>query len=267
MPKTPDLRRLAVGLACSVLALATLGCGWLQPDTVPYTERKRPKLLYTEQEMAVFGAESYAEVLKKYEVVRGTPGAARVQRVGRRIADATGKKWDWEFHLLKADDTVNSFCLPGGKIAVFTGLLEYAKTDDDMAVVLGHETAHAVLQHSNERMSQPLAEKLIGMPTSIAVDVWGAIAPGTRKVVMSGLGVGYVVGEVMPYSQTDEIEADEVGLIFMKRAGYRLEAAPAFWKRMEAEDKGRITDTLSTHPSSAERSKDLEKKIRELEGR
>jgi predicted Zn-dependent protease len=254
-------------MACALLGSATVACGWLQPDTVPYTGRKRPHLVYTEQEMAVLGAESYAEVLKKYEVESGTAAAARVERVGRRIADETGKKWDWEFKLLKAPKTVNAFCLPGGKIAVFTGILPYVESDDDMAVILGHETAHAVLQHSNERMSQPLAKKLIGMPTSIAVDVWGAIAPGTRKVVMSGMGVGYVVGQVMPYSQQDEIEADEVGLIFMKSAGYRLEAAPAFWKRMEAEDKGRVTDSLSTHPSSKQRSEDLEKKIGELEGR
>ncbi len=97
------------------------------------------------------------------------------------------------------------------------------------------------------------------------VETWGAIAPGTRKVVMNGMGLGYLVGEVMPYSQQDEIEADEVGLLFMKKAGYRLEAAPAFWRRMQAEDKGRITDSLSTHPSSAERAAHMEKRIRELE--
>jgi predicted Zn-dependent protease len=134
-----------------------------------------------------------------------------------------------------------------------------------MAVVLGHETAHAVLEHQNERLSQPLAEKLVGMPTSIAVGTWGAIAPGTRKVVMDGMGVGYVVGSVMPYSQKQEVEADDVGLFFMKRAGYPLSGAPAFWERMEKEDQGRITDSLSSHPSSSKRAENIEQQIRELE--
>jgi len=258
--------RIAVVLALLVLGTPPLaGCGWLDPDTVPYTGRKRPHLVYTEQEMATLGAQSYAEVLKQYKVVHGTPASAQVERVGRRIAAATEKKWDWEYHLLKAPDNVNAFCLPGGKIAVFTGLLPFIKSDADMAVVLGHETAHAVLEHQNERLSQPLAKKLVGMPTSIVVDTWGAIAPGTRKAVMNGMGVGYVVGEMMPYSQKDETEADDVGLIFMKRAGYPLSAAPAFWERMEKEDKGRITDNLSTHPSSSARAKNIEEQIRILE--
>jgi predicted Zn-dependent protease len=255
---------MSKGIAATFATPMVVGCGWLSPDTVPYTGRERPHLVYTEQEMATLGAESYAEVLKKYEVVRGTEASDQVERVGRRIARATGKKWDWEFHLLDAPKTVNAFCLPGGKIAVFTGILPFVQRDADMAVILGHETAHAVLQHSNERMSKPFAEKLIGLPASIAVDTWGAISPGTRKVVMSGLGLGYVVGEVMPYSQKQETEADDVGLIFMKRAGYPLSAAPAFWKRMEVEDRGRITDNLSSHPSSAQRAENLAKQIRIL---
>ena len=257
------LLALILGLALPELA----GCGWLTPNTVPYTGRKRPRLVYTDQQMSALGAESYAEVLKKYEVVKGTAAAARVERVGRRIAAASGKDWDWEYRLLDAPDTPNAFCLPGGKIAVFTGLLPFIRSDADMAIVLGHETAHAVLEHQNERMSQPLAEKLIGMPTSIAVGIWGSIAPGTRKVVMNGMGLGYVVGEVLPYSQNQEVEADDVGLIFMKRAGYPLSGAPAFWKRMAAEEKGRITDVLSTHPSSKARAANLEKQIAELEGK
>jgi predicted Zn-dependent protease len=258
--------QIAAILALLILGTPPLGgCAWLDPDTVPYTGRKRPHLLYTEQEMAILGAQSYAEVLKKFKVVRGTPAAAQVQRVGQRIAAATGKNWDWEYHLLEAPDNVNAFCLPGGKIAVFTGLLPFIRSDADMAIVLGHETAHAVLEHQNERMSQPLAERLVGMPTSIAVDTWGAISPETRKVVMNGFGLGHVVGEVMPYSQQQETEADDVGLIFMKRAGYPLAGAPAFWKRMEKGDKGRITDSLSTHPSSAARAKNIEEQIRKLE--
>lgn len=251
-------------LVLSILLVSIGGCLTPKTDTVPYTGRKRPPLHYSEQEMAVLGAESYAEVKKKYELVHGTPEAARVTRVGRRLATATGKNYDWEFSLLDAPDTLNAFCLPGGKIAVFSGLMKLVERDDDLAVALSHEIAHAVLQHSDERMSESEVRKLIGMPTEIVVGIWGALAPATRKVVMDGLGLGYIVGEALPYSQRDETEADEVGLIFMQKAGYDLDAAPAFWRRMSAEDKGAISDSLSTHPSSEARMKDLESKIAEM---
>jgi len=173
-------RILAVALA-AVFVATLVACGWLRPDTVPYTERKRPELMYTEQQMAEFGRESFAEIEKKYQTVTGTAASARVARVGRRTANATGKKWDWEFRLFEDDDVANAFCLPGGKIGVFTGILPMVKSDSDMAVILSHEIAHAVLQHSNERMSKPLAAKLVGMPTSMAVGVWGAISPAPAR--------------------------------------------------------------------------------------
>ncbi len=256
---------VAVRAALMALCMVAVSCAYLQPrETVPYTGRQRLPLRYTEKEMAVLGAEAYEDISRKYEVVSGGNDVGRVDRVGRRIARASGKDYDWEFRLFKADDVINAFCLPGGKIGVFTGLLAIAKTEDDIAVVLSHEIAHAILQHSNERMSQPLVKKLVGMPTSIVVGVWGAISPETRKVVMSGLGAGYVVGELLPYSQEHEVEADEVGLIFMQKAGYDLDAAPRLWLRMEAESKGRITDSVSTHPGSKERAADLQRKIQEM---
>ncbi len=245
-------------------SISLAGCGLLQRDTVPYTERSRPKLRYSEQEMSVLGAEAYAETLKKYEVIRGTPDAARVERVGRRLARATGKDYDWKFSLLDAPKVENAFCLPGGKIAVFSGILPITRNDDGLAVVVSHEIAHAVLQHSNERMSQPLLKQLVGMPTSIAVGVWGTISPGTRKVVMSGLGVGYLVGEVLPYNQEMESEADEVGLIYMQKAGYDLTQASKFWRRMAAGSEGRVTDSVSTHPDPERRAKAIDKQVAEM---
>lgn len=259
-PPLPLLVLLAVSFA-----LLFAGCGLLGRERVPYTGRSRPPLRYSEQEMAVLGAEAYTETLKKYEVIRGTPDAARVERVGRRLARATGQDYDWEFRLLDAPKVENAFCLPGGKIAVFSGILPVTHNDDGLAVVLSHEIAHAVLQHSNERMSQPLLKQLVGMPTAIAVGIWGDISPGTRKVVMSGLGVGYLVGEVLPYDQRQESEADEVGLIFMQKAGYDLDAAPAFWSRMAAQSKGRVTDLVSTHPDPARRAEAIEKQVEEME--
>ena len=249
-----------------VLIGAPVGCAYLQPrEEVPYTGRKRPPLRYTEQDMNVLGAQAYKDISGKYPVVTRGSGAAGLKRVGVRLAETVGADYEWEFKLFEVDDVINAFCLPGGKIGVFTGMLRIAPTDDLLAVVLSHEIAHAVLQHSNERLSQPLAKKLVGIPTTIVVETWGAISPRTRKVVMSGLGAGYLFGELLPYSQKHEIEADEVGLIFMQRAGYDLDAAPRLWLRMEEESKGRITDSVSNHPGSKERAEDLERRIQEME--
>lgn len=252
--------------ALMALCMVAVSCAYLQPrETVPYTGRQRLRLLYTEKEMAVLGAEAHGDISKRYELVSAGNDVERVLRVGRRIARATDEDYDWEFRLYRDDDVINAFCLPGGKIGVFTGMLPITRSDDDVTVVLSHEIAYAILQHSNERMSQPLVKKLVGMPTSIAVGVWGAISRATRKVVMSGLGAGHVVGELLPYSQQHEIEADEVGLIFMQKAGYDLDAAPRLWLRLEAESKGRISDSVSTHPGSRERAANLQRKIQQMQ--
>jgi predicted Zn-dependent protease len=140
-----------------------------------------------------------------------------------------------------------------------------AKTDDGLAVVLGHEVAHATLQHGNERMSQSAGKRLIGMPVSIAAGVWGAISPGTRRVVMDGFGLGFLVGTFLPYSQEHEIEADDVGLRYMRKAGYDIEEAPKFWQRMIDATGDRKSDSLSTHPDAEKRIKRLEVEIKEME--
>jgi predicted Zn-dependent protease len=259
-------RRFAARAALAASLVVAVGCALLSPrETVPYTGRKRPQLRYSEPEMNVLGAEAYEDISRKHKILTDGPDVARLERVSRRLARASGKKYDWRFRLFKEDKVINAFCLPGGKIGVFTGILPITKDDNGMAVVIGHEIAHAVLQHSNERLSQPLAKQLVGLPTSFVLGVWGSISPGTRKVVMNGLGAGYLVGELLPYTQEHEIEADEVGLVFMQRAGYDLDAAPKLWLRMEASSEGRITDSVSTHPGSKERAANLQRKIEEME--
>jgi predicted Zn-dependent protease len=247
-----------------LLAFALAGCA--ARETVPQTGRTRPALQYSEAQMTELGAEAYREVESTYATIRGTAGAARVDRVGRRIARASGERYDWEFRLFDDPDTANAFCLPGGKVGVFSGLLEFTEDDDGLAVVLSHEVAHAVLQHSNERMSQPALKQLIGMPVQLGVGVWGAIAPGTRKLVMSTFGLGHVVGEILPYSQKHETEADLVGLEYMQRAGYDLDAAPAFWRRLDedARRRGQISDAVSTHPDPGKRADQIERRIAEM---
>ncbi len=246
-----------------IVLLAFTAC---KTETVPETGRKRQPLKYSEKAMAVLGAEAYEEATKEYTVLTDTDDARMVERVGRRLAEATGKKdYEWEFRLLDAPKIVNAFCLPGGKVAVFTGILPITANDDGLAVVLGHEVAHATLQHGNERMSQSTAKKLLGMPVNIGAGIWGAISPGSRRVVMDGFGLGFLVGRLLPYSQAHEIEADQVGLVYMQKAEYNIEEAPKFWQRMVDATGNQKSDSLSTHPDAEKRIKRLEARITEME--
>jgi predicted Zn-dependent protease len=211
--------------------------------------------------MSALGAQAYADVTKGYETVTGTPEDEMLQRVGRAVAATTGKSYVWEFRLLEGPEK-NAFCLPGGKVAVFTGLLPVSESEDGLAVVLGHEIAHATLQHSNERLSQPTAKKLLGIPLKVTTDVWGGLAPNSRRVVMGAFGIGGVIGEFMPYSQEHEYEADEVGLRYMGAAGFPIEEAPRFWQRMlDATPNPQKSDALSTHPDAAKRIRRLNQLI------
>ena len=236
-------------------------------ETIPETGRTRPKLQYTEAEMAKLGAEAYEDAISEYKVITGTPEADLVNEVARKIAAASGKNYTWEFKLLDAPDTINAFCLPGGKIAVFSGVLPAAAGADGLAVILGHEVAHATLQHGNERISQLRLKRIIGAPANLATNVWGALAPRTRRAVMDGLGLGVIFGKALPYSQEHESEADEVGLGYMRDAGFDVEEAPKFWRRMVVAAPTGVTDSLSTHPDAERRAKRLEELIRESQNR
>jgi predicted Zn-dependent protease len=231
-------------------------------EQVPETGRTRPKLRYTEQEMAVLGAEAYEETTSGHPVVQDVPQAAMLEEVGRRIAEASGRDYAWEFRLLEAPDVQNAFCLPGGKIAVYSGMFEVLEDADDLAVILGHEVAHATLQHANERMSEPRLKRLITLPVRLVTGIWGAIAPKSRELVMGAFGLGYVVGRFMPYSQEHEHEADEIGLRYMHAAGFDVSAAPKLWERI-AEASPRDDDPLSTHPHPQARAERLRRIIAE----
>lgn len=252
-----------LALTASLPLLMLLACQGT--ETVPETGRTRPKLQYSEAEMNAMGAQAYEDILSKAKIITGTPEADMVKRVGAKLAETTGKDYDWRFNLIDDDEILNAFCLPGGKVAVYSGILAITEDDAGLSVVLSHEIAHATLQHGNERMSQPTYKQIIGIPVGLTTDLWGAIAPGSRKVVMDSFGLGFIVGSVMPYSQQDEIEADEVGLRYMQKAGYDLAAAPAFWKRMQAATAdARPSDMLSSHPDSEKRAEDLNRVIKEM---
>ncbi|RME73589.1 MAG: M48 family peptidase, partial [Planctomycetota bacterium] len=163
--------------------------------------------------------------------------------------------YDWEFRVIDAPDTVNAFCLPGGKVAFYTGILPICQNEAGVAVVMGHEVAHALARHGAERISQSLVLNL-GIA---AISAAASKDPETREEIAAALGVGTALTIALPFSRKQESEADYIGLMLMAKAGYDPREAPKFWKRMEAASNGeQPPEFLSTHPSHERRIEDLE---------
>ena len=165
----------------------------------------------------------------------------------------------WEFNLVK-DPQVNAFCMPGGKIVVYEGLLTVAQTKDELAVVLGHEIAHAVAKHSNERMSQQIMADCGSQILSSLLSEKSQLTQAAASVVF---GLGTQLGVMLPYSRKHEYEADYMGIVFMELAGYDSEASVTFWKKMSSSGGGKVYELLSTHPSDEKRVANLQAKIPE----
>ena len=229
--------------------LALVGCA-----TVPITGRKQ-LLLLSEGEETSLGLQSYQEVLAKEKLSTDPAANALVQQVGARIAAATGKSYQWEFKVVDSPKTVNAFCLPGGKVVVYTGLLPVAQDEAGLATVIGHEVAHAIARHGGERVSE-------GMLTNIGIEAvtasMGAKDPQTVQTVSGLLGAGLQMGVMLPFSRDQESEADHMGLVFMAKAGYQPEAAVAFWQRMAQAAQGAPPEFLSDHPSDARRIEQIQ---------
>lgn len=255
---------LSIGLVLFLAACAT----------VPLTGRRQLSLV-DDKQLQQQAALAYNDLLKdpKTTVVRGTSNTQMVQRVGNRIATAIttylqqsgyGDRYnfDWEFNLIQ-EDQINAWCMPGGKVAIYTGILPVTKTEAGLAAVMGHEIAHAIAQHSAERTSQMLAAQV----GAVAVDA-GAQAAGssntTRSVLNSLYGVGGQLG-LLKFSRSQESEADKMGLIFMAMAGYDPNEAVGFWERMSQAKQGggAPPEFLSTHPSDARRIMEIQKLIPE----
>ncbi|RMH02713.1 MAG: M48 family peptidase [Planctomycetota bacterium] len=230
--------------------------------TVPGTGRRQLKLIPLDQEMAL-GREAYAEALSEAPLVTSGPDYEMVQRVGERVARAArilypdpARRFDWEINLIDDPEVVNAWALPGGKAAVYTGLLPVTQDEASLAVVVGHEVAHAIAHHGAERMSQE-----IGLNSGLTVA--GLILqakkddPKEAQMIMAALGAGTTVGILLPYSRLHESEADELGLYLAARAGYDPHAAIGLWQRMAATGGARPPQFLSTHPSEETRIKRL----------
>lgn len=255
------------GLLITGLLLLLSSCG-----SVPVTGRKQ-MLLVSDSEVLTSSLTQYSDYMKSAPISSNAKGKAMVTRVGKKIAAATEqylnangltsevKNFSWEFNLVK-DNQINAFCMPGGKIVVYEGLLNIVSSDDELAVVIGHEVAHAVAKHSNERISQQLL-------TQYGAQVLGQALSNKsetiQKIGNSVYGLGAQYGVTLPFSRKHESEADYMGLIFMTMAGYNPNVAITFWQKMSSSNSTQVPEFMSTHPSDATRISDIQKYLPELE--
>jgi predicted Zn-dependent protease len=233
---------------------------------VPITHRKGLHLV-PETELLSMSLQQYDEVLKTSKLSTDTQRVEMVRRVGNRIAKAAEaflaeigqqnkiKNYKWEFNLIEDNKTVNAWVMPGGRAAVYTGILPYTQNETGLAVVLGHEVGHALADHGNERMSDALVAQMGGMALSVAIS---SQTQQTQQLFMTVYGAGATVGFLLPYSRLHESEADRIGLTLMARAGYDPRQAIPFWERMnKQEGKSRPPQFLSTHPAPETRIADI----------
>lgn len=237
------VRFLGVLLVGALAGMGLTGCA-----TVPVTGRSQLRMVSTDQEMQL-GLNSFEQMKKEVPISRDPAANALVQKVGKRIAavaQADLPEAKWEFVVFESKEA-NAFCLPGGKIGVYTGILPITQDEEGLATVIGHEVAHASAHHGSERISQAMllqaGEQVVG--ASVA-----NFDPRLQAAAALAYGVGSQVGVVLPYSRRDESEADHIGLIYMARAGYNPEKAIEFWQRFAAATAGEggPPSFLRTHP-------------------
>ncbi|MCE2981532.1 MAG: M48 family metallopeptidase [Betaproteobacteria bacterium] len=255
--RTPRSLRSA---AAALLLSLGLGPMLVSCETAPISGRSQLILLSPGEEVKL-GLQAYQEILKKEKISTDPEKTALLARVGARIAAATGRTdFQWEFRLIENDKVVNAFCLPGGKVAVYTGILPITRDEAGLAAVIGHEIAHATARHGAERMSQGLLVQAGLTAGAIAAGASGRDSASTQAL-LGALGAGATLGVILPFSRLQETEADRLGLTYMARAGYDPRAARDLWVRMaDASAKmGRSTpEWMSTHPSNASRIRDIE---------
>ncbi|MBK0382589.1 M48 family metallopeptidase [Pedobacter sp. SD-b] len=241
-------------------------------STVPLTGRRQANLV-SDTEMQQMAAQSYNQLLSdpSTKVVNNTAQSRKVKEIGGKIATAVTKfmnengyadqiaGYKWEFNLIDSKE-VNAWCMPGGKVAVYTGILPVTLTDAGLATVMGHEIAHAVAKHSNERYSNQMIAQGLGSVLGGAI----TNSQAGMNVFNQVFGIGAQAGVLLPNSRKQESEADRLGLTFMAMAGYDPAKAVEFWQRMMAQNKGQAPpEFLSTHPSDATRISDIKKYLPE----
>lgn len=242
--------------------------------SVPVTGRQQ-LLLVSDQEVLASSLTQYNDYMKSAPRSTQKTQSAMVTRVGQKIATATErylkengleaelKNFSWEFTLVK-DEQINAFCMPGGKIVVYEGLMTVVGSDDELAVVIGHEVAHAVAKHSNERMSQQI---LAQYGAQILNQSLSQKSSAVQQIASSVYGLGAQYGVMLPFSRKHELEADYMGLIFMRMAGYNPDVAVSFWQKMSAGSSSKTPALLSTHPTDAKRIAEIQKALPEIKAK
>ena len=249
----PD-RRQALRSIAAMTAASVGCCGLGGCRSAPVTGRKQLIFVPEGQEISL-GAKAFEETISSEPVSQNTALAALVQQVGNRVAAVSGRSdYQWEFKLI-ASETQNAFCLPGGKVAIYEGILPVCGTEAGLAVVMSHEIAHALARHGGERMTHNMATE---GAKKVIDRLAGAYVPDKQQLLMQAYGVGTKYGVLLPYNRKQESEADEIGLSLMARAGYDPIVAPDFWNRFGAEKGAAETsEFFSTHPSDSRRAADL----------
>lgn len=260
MKKTNSLKRVHISFTLLLMALLIQSCG-----SVPFTGRRQLQLV-SNQEVIALSLQQYQDFMRTAPLVKESANAEMVNRIGSRIANAVEtfyknngyeselQNYAWEFNLVK-DESVNAFAMPGGKVVIFSGLLPVTQTEEALAVVIGHEIAHVIAQHSNERISQQMALQYGG---AIAGGLLGD-SQAMQQLGSTVFGLGAQFGVMMPYARKQEYEADEIGLIVMAMAGYNPQAAVPFWTRMaESSGGAQVPEFLSTHPTDSKRIANIE---------
>lgn len=247
--------QLALLLAC--LALLLPGC-----DSSPYTERKQLIIIPESQELAM-GNSAAKEILATAKLSRNPQQLAAVGRVGAKVAAASDSKtMQWEFHVIDDEATPNAFCLPGGKIFVYSGLFKYMQDDAQLATVISHEVGHALARHGAERATLEIGAQVGG---AILNFVLSDEDPRLAQIASKVWGFGSSVGVVLPYSRKQEYEADAIGLRLMAKSGYDLDSALRFWDNLRrSKQPAKVMAFLSTHPTDEQRIEHIQKTINEM---
>jgi len=251
-----------------LLLIFLTSCG-----SVPITGR-RQILLVSDSEILTASLTQYDEYMKTAVKSTDKTKSAMVERVGKNIAAATENylkqngleseinNFKWAFNTIQ-DASVNAFCMPGGKIVVYEGLLPLVASEHELAVVIGHEVAHAVAKHSNERMSQEVLAQAGASIVDMALSQRTAVV---RQIGGAVFGLGAQLGVMLPYSRQHEYEADYLGLVFMTLAGYNPNSALTFWQKMSAmSGNANTSDFMSTHPSDSKRIAEIQRRLPEME--
>jgi predicted Zn-dependent protease len=256
--------RPLIAIALAAIVVAVLYFGFTRRQTTPVTHRSE-RVALTDQQQMQLGNEQYAKTLRQYPKRIVASGAAydEVQRVAKRIeivAAHDKPSFVWKVTLLRKKEA-NAYCLPGGKIVVYTGILPVTRTDAGLATVLGHEVAHATAEHAAERIERDHLTKIAAAIIAGGV----AFTPGQYIHVLAALGVGGTLAS-LPFTRDQESEADHIGLVYMARAGYQPREALAFWRRMLRASKGKEPPEIaSDHPSDQHRIEQIQKWLPEAE--